>query len=67
LSPAYPKKYIGDDKEEETDKGRQEMEEVTIAHDKVDANGTSESGAAHERYDLDKTSAEFCISRHEEK
>ena len=43
------------------------MEEVQIAHGKVDANRRAESRAAHHRNDLRKTPIELCTSSHEEK
>ena len=43
------------------------MEEIEIAHGKVNSDGTAESSAAHHRDNLNQTPVQLCTSRHKQK
>src|SRR5271166_2985589 len=65
--PSCPEQSFSDDENGETCEGRQEMEEIQVAHGEVNSDGTAESSAAHHRDNFNQTPVQLGTSRHEQK
>ncbi len=64
-SPGSQQKDVGADKDQGTDEGRHQMQEIDIAHHEMNADRGSEAGAAHDRDNLDEAAVEFRKTAHE--
>lgn len=65
-APSRPQESVREQKEEESDKRRQQMEEVHVAHDKMDADRAAEPGASHDSDNFHQAAVEFRAAGHKE-